>query len=173
MHNTVHCSRSVVCIVCTLCACSHMRCARSRARSHSHCALSRALLHAVEHCHAHRVLYVVCQRCSVVTRSAAPASSPVATQNFLSQQTLLSSLSRQRRIGPLSQHRLHVMTQGLHALSKLGRDTAQGRDPMPRVPYHDREPPVATLVTQSQPQPCCNTEILSRHGVGNFCHARM
>ena len=92
---------------------------------------------------------------------------------FLSRQTFMSSLSRQRRIGPLLRHCFHVPTQGLPALSISGRDLIHGLNLVPKEPCGDREPPVATLVTQSQPQPCRDTKLLSRHGAENFYHARV
>ena len=54
------------------------------------------VVHAVVRCLVHGALHVAGQRRFVATSSAAPASSLVATLNFLSRQTFISSLSRQR-----------------------------------------------------------------------------
>ena len=46
------------------------------------------------------------------------------------------------------------------------------RDLVPRGLSRDREPLVATLIAQSQPQPFHDIEILSRHKAENFYHVR-
>ena len=121
MHKIVHCHMLVLCTVRTHCAhcCAHTTlvvtsavahtveryCARSRALSRLQ---SRTIVRAVTRCRAcsyalslAQLSIVVRTRRSVPTRPAGPSSpSPITTRNFMSRQTLLSSLLRQRRLGP-------------------------------------------------------------------------
>ena len=128
VHSTVHYHRSVACLV--------------RTRNCSLLSAKSALCRTLE------TLY----RNTFVRPNIKPyrnTKCPIATDFLKFYVTKKNSLSRQRRIGPLSRHHFHVATQGLPALSKPDRDTAHDRDLVPREHCRDRKPTVATLVAKS------------------------
>ena len=134
---------SVVCTVRT-------RCTRCRARYVCSCTLSCAVLRAV-------MSIELSKSCDRASHSATLAIIPVATRNVLSRQTFLSSLSRQRilcldRGGLVPCHDTISISRHKASLPCPNpiANTIQGRDLVTRGPFRDREPPVATLVAQSQ-----------------------
>ena len=92
----------------------------------------------------------------------------VATENSLSRQRILCcdgthlsyTLVRARHT-TLSQHNLCVMTQGLPTLTTSCRDIVHSRDTRPNGLCRDKETIIATLVAQSHPKPCHDTQVLS------------
>ena len=131
MHNTVHYYRLVGCKVLAV-ACAGALLSTLGARSVATLPSQPDPIATLEGCVTTPNNRPCCNKKFLVATDLLKLS--VATEN---------SLPRQRRIGPLSQHRFHVATQGLPALSKptvtlpTVRPSAQRALSRQRTPYRN------------------------------------